>query len=307
MKKNWKIGVIGAQTSGKTTFFHQLYHAIPKESSLAGSIFLNSHQTFERVPADEFVPASHDTSALLIEGTFNVAGKPLGLEVIDTIGGHLTELSTLDTHKDLLETTNELDMLILAIAPDSITGSEKIAMRAMQEHITNLCKIEGGIKRIALAYMKCDEYALPDRPVRILESQEQIRLLNDWINTSKKFLDKPEHIDAAWNKFVKAAAGESSTVKKILNESQFLWRVILAAHNMSAENFNAYLVQSHPADPPVPIQSFSIRKRGVIEIFEDFIEHVKNHESSQTLNWWMIIGGWTFCWLILSAIVKFYA
>lgn len=301
MSESLKIGVIGAQSAGKTTFFHQLYHALTNEAGFP-SIYLDPHETFDNVPKQSFVDASYDSVALNITGIIKVDNRNHRLEIRDTLGGDLTNPSSAEVVKEQLELIGELDMLVLAIAPENIAENDTRILTAMQRHITHFLSSGPESKRISLAYMKCDEYALSDQPVRLLENNRQIEYLMNWRKIRASNIADPQKKDDAWRAFVDEISGDSSSIREILSRTEFLWRVINDTPGVSQRNFNAYFVQSHPADPPVPLDSFNIYRRGVTEIFEDFIKQSSADQTEDNPDWWMLAGAWTVIWVVISFI-----
>jgi Ni2+-binding GTPase involved in maturation of urease and hydrogenase len=136
MSNSLKIGIVGPQAAGKTTFFHQLYHNLPKEISGLGIRFF-SHKTFDDVPIDSLVPPSFDSEALKIEGVVTLDRQQHDLQINDTLGGHLTDPSSEEVADELLNITQDLDMLILALDPKSVFGNQVKITHAVQKIIAN--------------------------------------------------------------------------------------------------------------------------------------------------------------------------
>lgn len=296
MSKKLKVGIIGPQAAGKTTYFHQLYHNLPREISGLGISFF-PHKTFDDIPIDSFVPASFDSEALIIEGVATLDRQQYELQIKDTLGGHLTDPSSDEVARDLLEATQDLDMLILALDPKSVFDSQTKTTHAIQKVISNLQRNKTGRIRIALAYMKADEYALTSRESRLITSDEHRQLLEDWVVSMDKNHSNPERISSAWNELTKSLSNGDPTVDEIIQNTEYLWRIVFSTPGVTDEHFNAYLVQSLPADPPVPLEHFSMYKRGVTEIFSDFFSFYRD----DSLITWRLVGVWFVLWLLLAS------
>lgn len=281
-----KVVLLGPVGAGKTTMFQALVHGMDRRARELGVVVEWRENELVQLSLETAPPADTDLKPE-IRGSLAVFGRRYELLVTNPPGGDLAKAGVDD---GLIKRTADCDLLVLVVDPPSLVNAATAALvrQRMLVHVTNVVHARRAKKGhepvIALAFTKADEYSIPlgrSPRLRFIQTDAHRTAFEAWHEGYRAGASAEDR----WRTFVEELCPSSDTIRdvrrEVLDSARKYVEAIVANAGVRPECFNMYFVVARPADPHV--RPYPWDRRGVNEIFEDFIRIVTETQSEPPL------------------------
>jgi hypothetical protein len=289
-----KICVLGPPASGKTALVRQFLNALADGSAprLPVKLLFSPGEDAGQDAAQGGAGADLVTHW----GTLDLGGKTYRVQLVDAKGSLLLGTkppapdAELQEWPPLYQATWDADLLVLMLGPEELDQSAppNEVMNHLLAHVK--LAVEGHPEAmIAIAYGKADEYGILDpQALRVVSERRHLNALDEFRHA--EYGDIP----VQWESLLDAVAGPKGGTDKsaelrrtLLDRTRLLWESI--AYQLHHRFVNGYFVAAQPIDDRYRPWT----RRGLLQLFADFFDHVGETRAQPTF------GNWIAAFLLL--------
>lgn len=285
----------------------------PQAPRMARGISINPHDEMKAGQRGGYArPTPVDVKPF--DGAINIGGRHLILNFVDPAGEMIDapfEDEPADVpKKEFAEALKKADLVVVLLPVGEVLGR---TTKDLEPTLRNLAALAvraiearrkaGRLCSVAIVYTKADEVGVATVGAsRLVGDGPGGRLALQALQAAPL-----KEAVARLNEFTQAASVDpqgspewSQLRGELLDRTSVLWDILARCQSLDTRSLNGYVIAAKPVERDESRRT-TWAERGVLHVFRDFFEEVRERNATPGLRWWMLAGGAVAAMLLLAA------